>query len=70
MDFGEALYFLKKGNKLAREGWNGKGMYIQMIDDSSLEIEKFLVIRNVKGTLNTWVPSISDLFAEDWEVVV
>lgn len=28
MDFGKALDALKGGKKVAREGWNGKGMFI------------------------------------------
>ena len=28
MDFGKALEALKNGKKVAREGWNGKGMFI------------------------------------------
>lgn len=28
LSFGEALDRLKRGHKLAREGWNGKGMWI------------------------------------------
>jgi hypothetical protein len=28
MDFGEAINGLKLGHRLARAGWNGKGMYI------------------------------------------
>lgn len=31
MDFGKAIKELKKGNKLAREGWNGKGMFIYLV---------------------------------------
>jgi hypothetical protein len=30
-NFGDALYFLKAGQKLARAGWNGKGMWIILI---------------------------------------
>lgn len=30
MDFGEALKVLKAGGRVAREGWNGKGMWISM----------------------------------------
>ena len=30
MDFGGALVMLKDGEKVARAGWNGKGMYITM----------------------------------------
>ena len=28
MDFSKALRELKNGNKVARQGWNGKGMYL------------------------------------------
>ena len=28
MNFGEAITALKAGKKVAREGWNGKGMFI------------------------------------------
>jgi hypothetical protein len=85
MDFGQALWNLKNGNRIAREGWNGKGMYIYMVPanaypattpaakeefgDSLVPYEAYFAIRNVKGTINTWVPSISDLLADDWEVV-
>lgn len=31
MDFSEALHHLKAGAKLAREGWNGKGMFIALM---------------------------------------
>lgn len=33
MNFGKALEELKNGNKIAREGWNGKGMYIFKHED-------------------------------------
>lgn len=28
MDFGTALAFVKEGDRITREGWNGKGMYV------------------------------------------
>jgi hypothetical protein len=30
MDFGEALRSLKAGNRVYREGWNGKGMWLAL----------------------------------------
>ena len=66
--FGEAIRRLKAGQKVARKGWNGKGLFIQkeQIDD----IQSFFTITDTKtGRKNTWVPSISDLFAEDWVFV-
>ncbi|WLF84830.1 DUF2829 domain-containing protein [Moraxella sp. ZY210820] len=31
-DFGMALHLLKAGQKVARKGWNGKGMYLLLVD--------------------------------------
>lgn len=31
MSFSQALHYLKEGYKVARKGWNGKGMYIALI---------------------------------------
>lgn len=67
-----ALMPLKNGARVQRKGWNGKGMWIEYCngkDHSFSVIEPFLLIKNIKNSFNTWVPSISDLFAEDWEVV-
>ncbi|MGL5582744.1 MAG: DUF2829 domain-containing protein [Cetobacterium sp.] len=35
MDFGKALEALKQGKKVARTGWNGKGMWLILVPDSS-----------------------------------
>jgi len=77
LSFSEALTGLKNRRKFQREGWNGKGMYVQLHggvpavsltgdpDQERLYIDPFLVIVNGER-VNTWVPSISDLLAEDW----
>ena len=31
MNFSEALESLKLGSKIQREGWNGKGMYLKLV---------------------------------------
>ena len=31
MDFGQALAALKAGNKVARHGWNGRGMFVYLV---------------------------------------
>ena len=67
--FGEAIKYLKGGIKVARKSWNGKGMWIEYCNGKDHDfsvIEPFLLIKNVKSSFNTWVPSISDLLAEDW----
>jgi hypothetical protein len=43
MDFGFAIGALKDGEKVAREGWNGKGMWLILVPGS-------LNIRPVAGT--------------------
>ncbi len=31
MDFGEAIRALKEGKRVARKGWNGKGMWLVLV---------------------------------------
>lgn len=68
VDFGSSVYALKQGKKVARSGWNGKGMYIRYVPTTN-SLNEHLEIKNVKDTFDTWVPSISDLLAEDWVVL-
>ena len=35
LNFGDAVHLLKKGEKLARAGWNGKGMFIYYVPAAS-----------------------------------
>jgi hypothetical protein len=37
MNFGSALHGLKDGAKLAREGWNGKGMFIYLVTGTTVK---------------------------------
>lgn len=39
MDFGKALEALKNGKKVAREGWNGKGMYLYLVHGTTVDKE-------------------------------
>jgi len=40
MTFSEALEALKSGYKVAREGWNGKGMFIFLVPGSTFEVNR------------------------------
>lgn len=70
-DFSWALLQLKEGKKMTREGWNGPGQFIQM--QSPTDLSKmtlpYLYITTVTGDLVPWVASITDLLAEDWDIV-
>ena len=39
MDFGKAIEALKDGKKVARKGWNGKGMYLWLMPATSVKAE-------------------------------
>lgn len=71
MDFGAALDNLKAGRKVARSGWNGKGMWVhlQRPDANSKMSSPYLYLKTVDGHLVPWLPSQSDLLAEDWSIV-
>ena len=71
IDFGLALITLKNGGRVARKGWNGKGIYVELnkgLDYSFSILNPFLVIKNVNNSHSTWVPSINDCLAEDWYI--
>lgn len=68
MDFGKALELLKEGEVVAREGWNGKDMWIkvQTPDENSKMGIPYIYMSIVDGKLVPWVASQSDVLAEDW----
>ena len=74
MNFSEALEALKKGSKVYRDGWNGKGLFVkaQFPDENSKMGNPYLYIdaKALGGECNPWVPSQTDLFAEDWHRLI
>lgn len=82
MDFGKALEALKEGKKVARSGWNGKGMFLLyvpsekwgIIDKIGLGIPKgnllsWIGMKTADGKFVPWLASQTDMLTEDWEVV-
>ena len=70
LNFGGAIDLLKAGLAVRRRGWNGKGRFIVKQVPTHITgdiIPKMLIITD--GIADFWVPSSSDVFAEDWEVV-
>lgn len=39
MNFGKAIEALKEGKKVARKGWNGKGMYLWLMPATTVKAE-------------------------------
>lgn len=84
MNFGDALEALKDGKRVAREGWNGKGMYIFLayepdfvtdadisaFDGKGVIVGDMLVMKTAQETFQPgWLASQADMLAEDWFVV-
>ncbi len=40
MTFSEALESLKMGSRVARDGWNGKGMYVFLVPGSRFKVSR------------------------------
>jgi hypothetical protein len=78
MTFGLALEALKKGHKVSRKGWNGKGQWLFMIPASHWETTRglelldgrpWIGIKTVDDCFMPWVASQSDMLVTDWEIV-
>jgi hypothetical protein len=39
MNFGQALEALKQGEKVSRQGWNGKGMFIYLVNGQTINYD-------------------------------
>lgn len=65
MDFGQALVALKEGRRVARAGWNGKGMFLFLVAGSNFVVnrEPLLSIMG-EGALVTYRPHIDMKDAE------
>lgn len=76
MNFGEALENLKAGKKVARKGWNGKGMFIYLVDNSILSFEELRCSAHTHITAEStgrdyaYINSHIDMKAADGTVVV
>ena len=83
--FGWAIEQLKMGRRVAREGWNGKGMWLMKIQGSN-DIAKLhgygfgevlgeptfadtVIIRTPGHMLVAWNASQQDMLADDWVIV-
>ena len=69
--FEAALTFLKRQQRVARAGWNGKGMWIktQRPDAYSKMTLPYIYMSTAQGDLVPWLASQTDILAEDWELI-
>lgn len=80
MNFGQAIEAMKEGKRVARKGWNGKGIFIelQVPDEYSKMTHPYIYIDTTELVTDNpdapkdrvpWLASQTDMLAEDWEVV-
>ena len=68
MNFGDAISLLKQGERVARQGWNGKGMWLklQVPDAHSKMSLPYIYMKTADDKLVPWLASQTDVLAEDW----
>lgn len=85
MSFGLAIEAMKKGFRVARDGWNGKGMFLYYVPASayppSTEVAKeafggenvpygaYVAMKTAQGNVVPWLASQTDMLADDWYIV-
>ena len=83
MNFGQAIIEMRKGKKLQRNGWNGKGQYIELATNISYVNADGEVINcnhenigncaiafvGTSGVQIGWLASQADMLADDWQEV-
>jgi len=78
MTFGLAMEVMKKGMAICRKGWIGKECWICLyipIDNmdfrngTSYPQLPYLIMKTVDNKIIPWTAYITDMLAEDWELV-
>ena len=83
MNFGLAIEAAKKGAKITRRGWNGKGQYVELAEainytcpDGTVVNAEHDAIGNrafvlvwTSGVQMGWLASQADMLADDWTIV-
>lgn len=85
MSFGLAVEALKKGKRVSRTGWNGKGMWLAMISGENWGIGghapydtfgcphvahcDFIGMKTADNKFVPWLASQTDVLADDWLIV-
>lgn len=83
LSFGLAIEAAKRGLKIARRGWNGKGQYVELatcisyanprgeIVNSEHEAigNRALAFVGTSGVQMGWLASQADMLADDWMIV-
>lgn len=71
MNIGEAVVALRHNKKVARNGWNGKNMWLELqVPDAHSKMSlPYVYMKTADNHLVPWLCSQTDLLAEDWTIV-
>lgn len=80
MNFGQAIEAIREGKRVARSGWNGKGIFIelQIPDEHSKMTHPYIFIdttglqtdnSNAPKNRVPWLASQTDMLSQDWVIV-
>ena len=82
MNFGQAIEAMEAGSKVARSGWNGKGLSVELqVPDENSKMTLPYIFMNYPATpasetapashINAkvpWLASQTDMLAKDWAI--
>lgn len=68
---GWAVKQMQNGGKVARAGWNGKDMWLELqVPDANSKMSlPYVYMKTADNKLVPWLCSQTDLLAADWESV-
>ena len=84
LTFGLAVEALKQGKKVSRQGWNGKGMWLKLVEpygDMSISDEQaesvsegsillpWIGMKTADNKFVPWLASQTDVLTEDWGII-
>lgn len=84
LNFGAAIETMKQGFRVARAGWNGKGMFLQLTMASDyrvrgandvallapdVDLAPWIGMKTADNKFVPWLASQTDMLAEDWTVL-
>lgn len=80
LSFGDAVAVLKEGKRVCRAGWNGKGMFLSLVNTGYYDVGCSVVndidsllpwigMKTADNKFVPWLASQTDVLAEDWQIV-
>ncbi|KRN95182.1 DUF2829 domain-containing protein [Pediococcus stilesii] len=73
MTFEKVLPILKAGGKAIRSQWGGDEEYILVITNQKfdgIDVTPSMLIKTTSEGYSSFAPTVCDILAEDWEVVL